>query len=211
MPSVGRLNRHHEDLQRRVVAFARTAGWSSVVMTYHNAQNGDVLRFASDSTGLYVRTIPDLVLSNGKEALMVEVKSHTSTRYSDATIELVPLITAKTLWQLMGVRTLYVYEDPNAGISAAWWAHEVFDRLPVKAIYVGTQRPEWDRLDSQIFLWQFSGVIPRDVPVVRIQPQGSGDPFVVIPEATLRTLLPWEETLGRVLGVENPHEEVAPW
>ncbi len=211
MPGVGHLNHHHEDLQGRVVAFARAAGWSPVAMTYHNVQNGDVLRFASDPTGLYVRTIPDLVLSNGSEALMVEVKTHASTRYSDATIELVPLVTSITLWRIMGVRTLYVYEDPNAGISAAWWAHEVFGRLPVRAIYVGTQRPEWDRLDGQISLWQLSGVIPQGVPVVRIQPKGSGDPFVVIPEATLRTLPPWEEVLGRVLGVENPHEEVAPW
>ncbi len=209
MPSVVHLNHHHEDLQGRVMAFAQAASWSPVVMTYHNAPNGDALRFTSDPTGLYVRTIPDLVLSNGKEALLVEVKSHTSARYSDATIELVPLVTSITLWRIMGVRTLYVYEDPNAGISAAWWAHEVFDQLPVRAIYVGTQRPEWDRLDGQISLWQLSGVIPQDVPVVRMRPKGSGDPFVVIPEATLRTLPPWEKVLGRVLGGETPYEGVA--
>ncbi len=200
MPRVEDLNWHHKDLQERVTAFTRSAGWSAVEMTYHKVANGGALCFTSDPTGLYVRTTPDLVISNGEEALLVEVKTHTSTRYSDATIELVPLVTAKVLWHTLGVRTLYVYEDPNAGISAAWWAHQVFEDLPVRAIYVGTQRQEWERLDSQIALWRLSGIIPGDVPVFRIQPRGSGDPFAVIPEAAIRGLPPWEEVLGQVLG-----------
>jgi len=200
VPRLEDLNRHHEDLRRRVRAFAKSLGWSPVEITYHNAANGEVLRSASDLTGLYVRTIPDIVLSNGEETLLVEVKTHVSTRYSDATIELLPLVTARTLWEFVGVRTIYVYEDPNAGISAAWWAHDVFGTLPVKAVYVSTQKPGWERLDGQIALWRFSGVIPEGVPVVKTQPKGSGDPFVVIPEAAVRGLPPWEEVLGRVLG-----------
>jgi hypothetical protein len=214
MPGISALNQHHNDLQERVVAFAESAGWSPVVMAYHNAANGDALRFASDPTGLYVRTIPDIVLSNGRKALLVEVKSHVSTRYSDATIELFPLVAARTLWRTMGVRTLYVYEDPNAGISAGWWAHQVFDDLPVKAVYVGTQRDEWRELDDRIGRWRADGTLPREVPVVYTQPRGSGDPFVVIPEAVVRALPSWEEALRRALeGALEVEDlgEVLPW
>jgi hypothetical protein len=200
MPQLTDLNGYHEVLVRRVLDFARAAGWMHVPMTYHDRESGDALRLVNDPTALYIRTLPDLNLTNGRRALMVEVKTHTSSRLSDATIELFPLIAARSRWRDLRVRTLYVYQDPNAGISAAWWAYQVFEDVPVAAIYVGTQRPDWQEHMARIRAWQSSGLIPRDVPVKTVQTAGSGDSYVVIPERVLRTLLPWHVVLGDALG-----------
>jgi hypothetical protein len=199
MPGLTDLNRHHEALVVRVLDFARSMGWRAITMTYHEQDGGDAFRLAGDSTGLYVRTFPDLVLTNGKRTILVEVKTHVSGRYSDATIELFPLVAARSRWRDLGARTLYLYEDPNAGISAAWWGHEVFEGVPVVAIYVGTQRQGWQEHMDRIRAWKSSGLIPRNVPVKTVQTLGSGDPYVVIPEWVLRTLLPWHVVLGDAL------------
>jgi hypothetical protein len=169
-------------------------------MTYHEQGGGDALRLTGDNTGLYVRTFPDLVLTNGQRTILVEVKTHVSDRYADATLELFPIVVARALWYTVGVRTLYVYEDPHASISAAWWGHEVFEGVPVSAIYVGTQRLEHPELMALVRHWQRSWLIPGEVPVKTVQTLGSGDPYVVIPERVLRTLLPWHVVLGDALG-----------
>jgi hypothetical protein len=200
MPQLTDLNWHHEVLVRRVLDFARAAGWSQVPMTYHDRDGGEAMKLANDPTALYIRTLPDLNLTDGMRALMVEVKTHTSTRYSDATIELFPLVAARSRWRDLGVRTLYVYEDPHTGISAAWWAYQVFEDVPVAAIYLGTQRSDWREHMARIGFWKSSGLIPADVPVKTAQTNGSGDPYVVIPERVLRTLLPWHVVLGDALG-----------
>jgi hypothetical protein len=199
-PRLTDLNGYHEVLVKRVEDFARAAGWRAIAMTYHNQDGGDALKLAGDNTGLYVRTLPDLVFTNGQRTILVEVKTHLSDRYSDATPELFPIVVARALWYTVGVRTLYVYEDPLAGISAAWWGHEVFEEVPVTAIYVGTQRPEYQELAALVRCWQRSWLIPADVPVKTVQTNGSGDPYVVIPERVLRNLLPWHVVLGDALG-----------
>jgi len=199
-PNLTDLNEHHEVLVKRVVDFAGARGWRATTMAYHEQAGGDAVRLAGDSTGLYVRTFPDLVLTNGQRTILVEVKTHLSDRYSDATPELFPIVVARALWYTVGVRTLYVYEDPVAGISAAWWGHEVFEEVPVAAIYVGTQRPEAPELTALVRHWQRSWLIPGEVPVRTVQTKGSGDPYVVIPERVLRRLLPWHVVLGDALG-----------
>jgi hypothetical protein len=199
-PKLTDLNGYHEVLARRVMDFARAKGWQSITMTYHEQDGGDALRLAGDNTGLYVRTFPDLVVTNGRRTILVEVKTHVSDRYSDATPELFPIVTARALWYTVGVRTLYVYEDPHAGISAAWWGHEVFEEVPVSAIYVGTQRPESPELAALVRHWRRSWLIPGEVPVKTVRTLGSGDPYVVIPERVLRKLLPWHVVLGDALG-----------
>ncbi|RTG99680.1 hypothetical protein CSW50_12135 [Thermus scotoductus] len=60
---------------------------------------------------------------------------------------------ARHVERVVGVRTLYVYEDPHAGISGAWWAHDVFHNVPVRAVYVGTQRAHADHM-ARIHYWQ---------------------------------------------------------
>jgi hypothetical protein len=199
-PGLTDLNGYHEVLVKRVDDFARAAGWRAIAMTYHNQDGGDALKLAGDNTGLYVRTLPDLVFTNGQRTILVEVKTHLSDRYSDATPELFPIVSAITLWRVQRVRTLYVYEDLHAGISAAWWAYQVFEDVPVAAIYVGTQRPEWREYMAWIRHWKSIGIIPADVPVKTVRTNGSGDPYVVIPERVLRTLLPWHVVLGDALG-----------
>jgi hypothetical protein len=199
MPQLNELNGHHEVLVRRVRDFATAMGWRDVSVTYHGQVGGDALRLANDPTAIFVRTRPDLHLTNGQSALLVEVKTCVSDRYSNATPELFPIVTARVLWHVQRVRTLYVYEDPHAGISAAWWAYQLFEDVPVTAIYVGTQRPEWQQYMAWIRHWQSIGVLPGDVPVKTTQTLGSGDPYVVIPERVLRTLLPWHVVLGDAL------------
>jgi hypothetical protein len=199
MPQLTDLNRYHEVLVRRVLDFARAAGWSQVPMTYHSRDGGEALRLANDPTAIFMRTRPDLNLTNGRKALMVEVKTCISPQYANATPELFPIVSAIVLWRVQRVRTLYVYEDPNAGISAAWWAYQVFEDVPVTAIYLGTQRPEWREYMAWIHHWKSIGIIPADVPVKTVQTNGSGDPYVVIPERALRNLLPWHVVLGDAL------------
>jgi hypothetical protein len=200
MPQLTDLNGHHEVLVRRVLDYARAQGWRAIAMTYHEQDGGDALRLAGDNTGLYVRTFPDLVLTNGKRTILVEVKTHVSDRYADATPELFPIVAALSNWHALRVRTLYVYEDPHAGISAAWWAYQIFGDVPVSAIYVGTQRPEWREYMTWIRHFKAIGIIPEEVPVKTVQTLGSGDPYVVIPERVLRKLLPWHVVLGGALG-----------
>jgi len=199
MPSLTDLNGHHEDLVARVIAYARAAGWREVPMTYHDRDGGDALRLANDMTGIFFRTLPDLVLTNGRRALMVEVKTGVF-KHANAASELFPIVMARDRWRVARIPTLYVYENPHFGVSAAWWGHEVFDDVPVTAIYMGTQRPEWREYMAWVRHWQSINLIPGDVPLKTIENRGSGDPYVVIPERVLRTLLPWHVVLGDALG-----------
>jgi hypothetical protein len=199
MPQLTELNWHHEVLVRQVLDFARDAGWRDVPVTYHSQEGSDVLQLANDPTAVFIRTRPDLHLTNGRRALLVEVKTCISSQYANATPELFPIVAALIHWHVLGVRTLYVYEDPHAGISAAWWAYQVFEDVPVAAIYVGTQRPEWREYMAWIHRWKSISVIPADVPVKTVRTNGSGDPYVVIPERVLRNLLPWHVVLGDAL------------
>jgi hypothetical protein len=199
VPGLTDLNGYHEVLVRRVLDFARARGWDKVPMAYHEQDGGDVLRLANDPTAIFMRTRPDLHLTDGRRGLLVEVKTCISPQYANATPELFPIVTARILWNVQRVRTLYVYEDPYADISAAWWAYQVFEDVPVAAIYVGTQRPEWQEYMAWIRHWQSVGVVPGDVPVRTVQTLGSGDPYVVIPERALRNLLPWHVVLEDAL------------
>jgi len=146
-----------------------------------------------------VRTLPDMVVTNGQKTLLIEIKTCISSRYANATSELLPIIAARSLWNDLRVRTLYIYEDSHAGISAAWWAYQVFRDVRVSAIYIGTQRPDWKRSLDRIRDWQASGIIPRDIKIVTTSTGGSGDPYVVISENQLRNLPTWQEVLERVL------------
>jgi len=193
------LNGHHEDLLDRVVRYAEHLGWRAVPVVYHGAPGGDVLRLVDDPTALYIRTLPDVVLTNGRESILVEVKTHVSARYADATPELLPIVASTALYRVVGVRTLYVYEDPHAGISGAWWAHAVFHDVPVRAIYVGAQRTQALEHLARIRYWQRMGLVPSEVEVITTRTRGSGDPYVAIPESYLRTLLPWHYALEEVL------------
>lgn len=203
MPSLSDLNGHHEDLVARIVRYAADRGWQSVPVVYHESPNGHVLKEVEDGTALYVRTLPDLVLTNGRESVMLEVKTHISMRYADATPELLPIVAATILYRTIGVRTLYVYEDPHAGISGAWWAHAVFHDVPVRAIYVGAQRTQALEHLARIRYWQRMGLVPSEVEVITTRTRGSGDPYVVIPESYLRTLLPWHYALDDLLAAQE--------
>ncbi|TFU25626.1 hypothetical protein [Thermus tengchongensis] len=202
MPRLTDLNGHHEDLLDRVVRYAEHLGWRAVPVVYHGAPGGDALKLVDDPTALYIRTLPDVVLTNGRESILVEVKTHVSARYADATPELLPIVASTALYRVVGVRTLYVYEDPHAGISGAWWAHEVFHNVPVRAVYVGTQRAHADHM-ARIHYWQQMGLVPRSVPVIAKRTKGSGDPYVVIPEPYLRTLAPWHYVLDDLLAAQE--------
>ena len=199
MPRLTDLNGHHEDLLDRVVRYAEHLGWRAVPVVYHGAPGGDVLRLVDDPTALYIRTLPDVVLTNGRESILVEVKTHGSARYADATPELLPIVASTALYRVVGVRTRYVYEDPHAGISGAWWAHAVFHDVPVRAIYVGAQRTQALEHLARIRYWQRMGLVPSEVEVITTRTRGSGDPYVAIPESYLRTLLPWHYALEEVL------------
>jgi len=199
VPGLTDLNGYHEVLVRRVLDFARARGWDKVPMAYHEQDGGDVLRLANDPTAIFMRTRPDLHLTDGRRGLLVEVKTCVSPQYANATPELFPIVTARILWNAQRVRTLYVYEDPHAGISAAWWAYQIFEDVPVAAVYIGIQRPEWQEYMAWIRHWQSVGLVPEDVPVRTVQTNGSGDPYVVIPERVLRSLLPWHVVLEDAL------------
>jgi hypothetical protein len=200
MPTLEDLNYHHTMMEAAVREIIQRHGWHILEVVYHNGGVGDtrLLRRASDPTALYVRTMPDMVVTNGQRTLLLEVKTHISGRYSDATPELLPIVAARALSQI-GVEILYIYEDPKAGISAAWRCNDLFTHIPVRAIYIGTQRPEWKRNREMVCQWQNSGLIPQNIKVVTTRTGGSGDPYVIIPEYQLRRLPPWPEVLERVL------------
>jgi len=201
MPNLADLNHHHTVLQAAVREFIQRHGWHVLEVVYHHEGVGDtsLLQRAGDPTALYVRTLPDMVITNGQKALLLEVKTNISTRYANATPELFPIIAARSLWNDLRVQTLYIYENLHAGISAAWLAHQVFRDVRVSAIYIGTQRPDWKRSLDRIRDWQDSGIIPRDIKIVTASTGGSGDPYVVISENQLRNLPTWQEVLERVL------------
>lgn len=199
MPSLSDLNGHHEDLAARVVRYAERLGWRAVPVAYHEVQGGEALKLATDDTGLYVRTLPDMVVTDGEEAVLLELKTHVTRGRHDATPELYPIVAATVLYRALGVRTLYVYEDPVAGISGAWWAHAVFLEVPVSRIFVGAQRQDWALHLARIRRWQSMGLVPANVEVAVVRTRGSGDPFVVVPEEYLRTLLPWHYVLEELM------------
>ncbi len=205
MPSLSELNGYHEELVARVARYAERLGWRAVPVVYHDARGGEALKLVGDETGLYMRTLPDLVVTNGRSSILVEVKTHVSNGYHDATPELFPIVVARTLYAALGVRTLYIYEDPVGGISGAWWAHQVFVDVPVRAIYIGAQRSDADEHAARISRWRSMGIIPHGVPVYRSRTRGSGDPYAVIPEGYLRTLVPWHYVLDDLIGEEVSH------
>ena len=200
MPNLADLNHHHTVLQAAVRDFIQRHGWHVLEVVYHNAGAGDtrLLQQAGDPTALYIRTLPDMIITNGQKTLLIEVKTCISSRYANATLELFPVVAAINRYQIE-VQTLYVYEDPRAGISAAWRCDDLFTYIPVRAIYIGTQRPEWKRSLDRIREWQANGIIPRDIKIVTTRTGGSGDPYVVISENRLRNLPTWQEVLERIL------------
>jgi len=186
----------HKELIKDVTDFLRQLEFRVDSAPYHKKMEQEitgVLQYMDDPTSLYLRGRADriAVLEDPPLVFEWEAKTHENKDKHDMLLEALPLA-FHVLKAQYGVKCLYVYRNPHRDHQVGFWVHEIPD---IRVIIIPRNR--WDENKRLWFRGIFRDCFPgihTSEPLLRGCP-GSYDPFAIIDESIVSTLLHWRELI----------------
>lgn len=182
-------NPNHKRLEYVVLDYLQERGYSVTSSTYHDVMPKDVktrLSRVFTFTSLYVRGRADrLAIHNTKDIVFEwEAKTHANSKYSDLTIEVLPLL-HHFIKSWLNVRCLYVISVN--GKEGGFWV----DALPpIREIRIPNSL-NWEPLHGQLL--EAINFVFHNPKIINPSPSnGSGDPFVVIDKTEVENMPHWK-------------------
>jgi hypothetical protein len=180
----------HDPFEAAVAEGLRSRGYCVQGATYHEVFPDEVVRRLQGiftPTALYVRGRADRVAVHAKRDLVFEweAKTHVSKKYHDMCLEAVPLA-HHVLKCRLGVRCLYVYQDPGELYAKGFWVHRM---PPVRDVWLPDR---WIDFAREYFLGVLSEFFPGVPLKDKCKTYGTGDPYVVIDHSEVLRLPSWE-------------------
>ncbi len=212
-PHCTATNRHHRTLQSDVCGWCTRCGYYVESHTCYDARDRDreegrddararararfVERIAlmRDPTALAVLAAADCVAVHTIENVSFNLEFKTNSgKHGNMALEALPLMLHRSNAAALGTRTLYVYRDTVRNIEGCFWAHDALPfwkgKLPLDEF--GNQKfPDIEEPLRRAF----PGVAFEDS-----RPDGSGDPFVIVHESRLASVLTpdWRTVIANV-------------
>mgnify|MGYP001580142151 CR=1 FL=1 len=190
----------HRVLEADITVYLVEAGYAVESATFHDTYAPDVaslLKRRDSPTALYLRARADRVAVHRQHPVEFEweAKTHQSATRRDLCLELLPLLLHR-LHARCDVACLYCCRI--AGRDVGCWA----DRIPIDTVMLPATvgpRVTWFRG----LTWRF---LPDACLVELPTVAGSGDPFVIVPEAIWMTWADWRVLIDALIPEEVQRE-----
>ena len=192
MPSVS--NNYHETFESRVINKLRGMGFAVSSATYHDVLEqsvSDALAKNYSPTALYIRTRADRIAVRNDISFELECKTHENERYSDMTLEVLPVLHHINKVGL-GVDCLYAYWNPFADMYRGFW---VSDMPQVRDIRIPSNTRY--NTDAVAVVMQAKSRFPEAT--VYTNPgrgDGSHDPYIIIDSVEVGKMSKLKEIFG---------------
>lgn len=180
MPSVS--GNTHEVFENQMIAALIKRGYIVSSATYHEtlpAQAVEILQRIYTPAALYLRTRADRIAIRRDLVFEFEVKTHENKRYSDMTIEALPLLHHMMKLNL-GVDCLYMYHNPFERLYRGFW---VSGMPPIRDFRI----PENTRYDdAAVEATKMHGGLlfsAKNIITSPVRGDGSADPYIIIDKA----------------------------
>lgn len=189
--------RPHAQLEKDVTSYLESSGFIVDSAPYHEKMKPQIIKTLQNiytPTALYLRGRADRIAIKKYPPSVFEweAKTHQSRKYGDWCIESLPLCTHKIIYDLLGIRCLYVYRDPFRGYDSGFWIKNIPTVRELK------MPPRWNSNNSlkMYFLKVFKKIFPNtNISDMSYAPAGSGDPFVIIDESIVKKLPHWKNLI----------------
>jgi hypothetical protein len=183
----------HDQFYEFVRSYLNDNGYEAVSSTYHEHWGTMAQRLIKDKydpTSLYVRFRADNVAisHDSKRTFQWDAKTNQSPQYENMSLELLPLIIHKVIWEQLAVDTLYCYYDFTRKKHSGFWMHNfpLISRIIVPSDRQKSPHSEW-----------LKALIEKQFPNIPMtfsySVKGSGTPFVLIPAETVKHLPDWKD------------------
>lgn len=191
----------HANLEKDVTTCFETYGFLVSQATYHSVMPNSIVKILQNlwtPTALYLRGRADRVAvrRNPPCAIQWEAKTHKSRKWHDMTIEVLPLCAHLALLS-MGIKCLYAYRDKWARHNAGFWTYDMPDP---RVIMIPLRWQTQDRNENWVSYC--TGQIKHFFPNVPTRTiannRGSGDPFAIIDESTVKSMPHWHTLIDQL-------------
>jgi len=180
-------NRFHKQFQTEVTGVLEQHGFMVGSFAYHDVLKKDLVNRLEHSrypTSLCIRTNADCFAINRTLdfSFFVELKTNAGT-YRNMALEALPLAKHRQD-HCLGAITVYFYRDVKSQVEGAFFAHKV----PCEKLFI----PKGN---------SYLGYLKNSFPDAQIENRpstdGSNDPYILVPESRLESLLiPWRKLIA---------------
>jgi len=182
----------HKTLESDVKSYLESRNYLIYEATYHaiaSVETRNILSRRFTPTALYLRGRADRIAIHKEYTFEFEFecKTHLNSKYHDMTLELLPLIHHLSKSKL-GVKCLYIYRHKD--MECGFW----MDELPqIRQIWIPPAR--WQTQQSIAWFESISNIFFDGIDIVTSAVAGTGDPFLIIDESTVKNLVHWQSLI----------------
>ena len=197
MTSINPGNRDHAQLEDDVRQYLNALNYYTTEATYHSVMPEHICNRLSrifTLGALYLRGRADRVAIHKTKDIVFEweAKTHTNRKYTDITIELLPLLHHVNKSSL-GARCLYVCRDTHLGRNCGFWAHET-PRIREMHFINGKLSAKIERYIKKIT----QELLPETMVRNLSRNIGSGDPYIIIDSRIADKLPHWKDLISEL-------------
>jgi hypothetical protein len=188
----------HKKLETDTQEYLHGLGFVTHESTYHTVMAAKLRQMVQNRftpTALYVRARADRMAFHAAKMIdfEYECKTHAHKYKHDMLVEMLPLIHHISKSKL-GVRCLYCYRNPFTRHEIGFWTSQVPAARGIGIPRANTTRDLWNWFEGMAGAW-FPGV-----PIfLHEHRNGSGDPYVIFDEMTIKNLPDWKSLIDALV------------
>ena len=174
----------HKRLEQTATDYMQERGYVVTEQTYHKSLPKNVIEMLTRSheiSSLYIRARADRLAVSDPQRFEFEVKTHSNPRYSDLTLEVLPLMVHMA--KIDFIDCLYV-----CLVNKCEFGFWVSDLPPVRCIFV-------PNISKNSFIAPLVKTFAQKlgIGVLNKSSAGSGDPFMIIDASIIQSLPNWRD------------------